>query len=161
MCAKEVWACVIINLYELMNTLQLIPSLYLSSHKCYYVSNLGPSFSITLYYLHPCVTYNPINTLITPAPPSLGPQALSRLSKRLAISLANGYENNSTKEIGCRAKKARTSWTDIRIVKWTGYLLRDASKRKHFCKEMGEISRVPSNRRYGVVSDLRMDWPLE
>jgi len=66
------------------------------------------------------------------------------LSKRLAISLANGYENNSTKEIGCKRMKARTSWTDIRIVKWTGYLLRDASKRKHFCKETDEVSKAPS-----------------
>jgi len=62
-CAKEVCACVIIKLYELTNTLQLIPSLYLSSHKCYYISNLGPSFSITPYYLHPCVRNNPISTL--------------------------------------------------------------------------------------------------
>ena len=116
------------------------------------VSNLIPSFSITLYYLHPSVTNNPISTLITPASPSLGPQALSRLSKRLAISLANGYENNSKQEIGCKRMKARIVWTNIRIVKWTGYLLRDVSKRKHFCKEKGEVSRAPSNWRYGVVS---------
>jgi len=116
------------------------------------VSNLFPSFSITLYYLHPSVTNNPISTLITPASPSLGPQTLSRLSKRLAISLANGYENNSTQEIGCKRMKARISWTNIWIMKWTGFLLRDASKRKHFCKEKGEVSRAPSNWRYGVVS---------
>jgi hypothetical protein len=106
------------KLCELMNTLQLFPSLYLPSYKCYYVSSLGPSFSITLYYLYPCVTNNPISSLITPAPPSLGPQALSRLSKRLAISLANGYQNNSMKEIGCKIKKARTGRNDTRIVKW-------------------------------------------
>lgn len=153
-CAKEVYVCVIIKLYELTNTLQLIPSLYLSSHKCYYVSNLGPSFSISLYYLHPCVTNNPISTLITPALQYLGLQALSRLSKRLSISLAKGYENNSMKQIGCKRMKARTSWIDIRIMKWARYLFRDASKRKLFCKETGEVSRTPSNRRYRVVSRI-------
>jgi hypothetical protein len=29
-------------MYELINTLQHIPSLYLSSNKRYYISNLGP-----------------------------------------------------------------------------------------------------------------------
>jgi hypothetical protein len=142
------------KLYELMKTLQLLPSVYLSSHKCYYVSSLGLSFSFTLYYLHPCVTNNLIITLITPAPPYLVPQALSRLSKWLAISLANGYEDNSMEEIGCKVKKARPSWNNTRIVKWFGYLLKEALKRKYFCKETDKVLRVPSNRWYLVVSRI-------
>jgi hypothetical protein len=55
------------KLHDLMNTSQQIPSLYLSSHKLYYFSNLGPSFAINLRISRDSVVYLALDEVIVTA----------------------------------------------------------------------------------------------
>jgi len=52
------------KLYDLVNTSQQMPSIYLSSHKSYYFSNLGQSFAITLRTSRDSVVYLALNGVI-------------------------------------------------------------------------------------------------